>query len=653
MSYAVKYQYSFKSFENDDCVVYFFVKDYSGGITILDPGASPFILREFNTDRDFFKPIRGFQAEMQVLATPSISLEDFVFNEDDSVLVQFFVNGDRFWIGYLMNDDIQEDWIDTFHYITLRATDGLGQIQGAPVTTIDGQADIEEYLSYAIASTPIPNFIGTVIVNNLFYDGMQDKADGNFHPLNQVDVDGKTFEGLNNQEILERVNRAWGQTIYQYRGVWWIARQEEFIHNNTIRGITKGIFSNNGLNKDFTVNIGVDESIKPVAPLMLRTIRRPFKETRINYRIEYPRELFCNQSFLNGDVILPTTNTFTIDCWTLLKGAVNAPVAGTTDWYRKEERDVDDNITDNYVYFEKDTTQHWMKSQPITLNQDDKIVFSVDFRAQGAAASGQANIAIAMLQFEPFTGSTYYTLNDDGDWIPTNTSYSTNVKRVNMSYAAGESLLTWKNLEVRTKGVPAPGRLYVSLFNTMTSNPFRDANFKGLEVQIRESSFIPGVLGDFDKYTLTETIRQNYEEQIYLDDSNNRSHKGALFYSGNLTGDNWYRYDYPSERLTFKRHNAIAKMLLNRRNRYQLEVNMLGLKYPDNGTDRIVWLMNKFVFVDDAPNKQFMITNLSEMDFYNSTWKANLIEVWDSSDDDSLVNYPEHSFGNIYQRDVN
>lgn len=74
MAYAVKYQYSFKSFQGDDGLVYFFVKDYSGPITILDGGANPFKLREFNTDNDFFKPVRGFQAEMEILATPSISL---------------------------------------------------------------------------------------------------------------------------------------------------------------------------------------------------------------------------------------------------------------------------------------------------------------------------------------------------------------------------------------------------------------------------------------------------------------------------------------------------------------------------------------------------------------------------------------------------
>jgi hypothetical protein len=77
---------------------------------------------------------------------------------------------------------------------------------------------------------------------------------------------------------------------------------------------------------------------------------------------------------------------------------------------------------------------------------------------------------------------------------------------------------------------------------------------------------------------------------------------------------------------------------------------MFGLTWDDG---KPIWLQNKFVFVDDAPTKKFMIVNLSEMDFSSATWKADLIEVWDDDlDDNDPDEYPVHTFANIYKKDV-
>jgi hypothetical protein len=60
-------------------------------------------------------------------------------------------------------------------------------------------------------------------------------------------------------------------------------------------------------------------------------------------------------------------------------------------------------------------------------------------------------------------------------------------------------------------------------------------------------------------------------------------------------------------------------------------------------------LMSRFIFSDDAPNKQFMIVNLQEIDFVSCQWKATLIETYDSTLDSTLTDYPPHSFDFLYQ----
>jgi hypothetical protein len=61
--------------------------------------------------------------------------------------------------------------------------------------------------------------------------------------------------------------------------------------------------------------------------------------------------------------------------------------------------------------------------------------------------------------------------------------------------------------------------------------------------------------------------------------------------------------------------------------------------------------MNRFVFTDDAPTKQWMIVNLQEMDFNSCIWRATLIEVYDSEIDtaEELINYPTHTYDYIFE----
>jgi hypothetical protein len=642
MSYTLKYRYNFKSFDDNDCRVDIFIKDAAAGLTILNPGARPFILREFNSDNDFFKPTRGFIAEMEILSN-NVSMDAFLNDEDDGVQVQFYFNGTSFWTGWLMQDDFGENWIDTNHYITLRATDGLGTVSSDPMPQVTGQAPIIDYIGYALDATPL-NFLDRRVVCNLFYLGMDDRADGEYNPLDSTTVDGRTFQGDNQQTVLEKIMSGWTMTVYQYYGKWFVARLEEWLTNNPIYGLLEEfLLPDVQFNNTYEVNIGVNEGIKPIMPEMLRSIKRPAKYNKIEYYYRFPDEIVCNQTFLEGSPIIPTTTTFTVECWELRKGSLTTPVTATVDYYRREEKDADDNIIDNYLFIEYDTTSHHVISEPILFNIKDSLELSVDFRGQRNTFVGPYNKNIAAARLTD--GVDTYWLDDDGSWNVAQTA-------VNISWGLNEDYGDWKTRTVTSKSAPIAGDLYIYLRNPFTTED-SDANFKGLELIIKEASKQPGVIGDYDLYTLPEKIDNSYTEEIFMDDTNNRYHKGALHYNGDLTGDNWYRMDFPTERLTFKRHKAIAHMFFSKRYRQRLQVNMFGNTWMDGVTLRPIWLQNKFVFVDDAPTKKYMITNLSEMNFADATWKADLIEVWDSGlDDNTPENYPaSHTFANIYEKD--
>jgi hypothetical protein len=643
---ASKYQYTWLTPHGNECRVEFDFSDYTGNPTIVDPTNRPFVIREYNSENDLFKPIRATQAEMQILSSSTVSMDDFVRDSDDIVTVKFYFESNLFWKGNLVQDDFQEEWTDTRHVITLRAADGFGQIDAAELTIPGGQNSFLDYMALAVEPTTLTDnaiLVNSFFINDVYYDGMT-VTDG--LSLSQCTVDGRTFQGDSRSNILTKINRAWAQTIFQHVGKWFTMRLEPMFAEGDVTRINYNFISGNSTStKNYTVNVGPSEAVRLVAPFALKSVSRKTKKDRVEFYYEFPTEIIENQGFLDGDIIIPTTDTYTIDNWTLYKTSFGTPVAGTADYWRKEEKDVDGNITDNYMFIGSDAALHYSKSTGILLNVGDRMDLSFEFRSQRNVSAGPGNIEAAAVLFE--TATDKYTLNEDGEWYLSNASYTTNFKFIQVSYSAAELLTDWKNVEVKSKQVPGEGTLYFCFVNNHGTDT--DSNFKGLDIVIREASKQPGVVGDYDQYTKTEDIKANYTEQIFMDDSNNRYHKGAIHYAGDLTGDNWFRTSNNTERLTFKRMGLISHMLISSRNRIKLDVTLDGLSWLDGGVTRPVWFQNKFVFHDE-PDKRFMITNLSEMDFGEGRIRASMLEVHDVNIDP--MDYPEHTFGNIYEKDT-
>jgi hypothetical protein len=660
MSYNVKYKVPFKSGDYD-CEVRFKFKAYNGTtFDVLNAGPRAFVLREYNTDLDFFKPLRPMQAEIEILATPSIRMEDFLANNDDEVLVEFWFNGQKFWTGFVMQDDFQEPWIDTAHLFTLRATDGLGTIDQQDDPTFTGRNYMTDYVTQCIDGAALQNHYydyGFYVICNLFYQGMIDKSSSGTYEtaLTQAQVDKETFRGFNRKEIVEKINKAWSMTLFQYMGSWWWIRMEEYLNDNPLKGsVYQTGLDTGGFTKTFDVPIGVGETIKPITPYMLRSVNRPSKWDKITFFYKFPEQPLCNQDFTDGGITsdTPTEKKYSINCWSLLKSSLGSPTGGTLTWYRRELYDADGNMTDNYAIIESGLTGnfHYMKSGGIVVGAQNTVNISFSTSDPFALTTSNGNKTVAYVLFE--TATQKYTLDDDGAWALSNSSYTTNVKSLHLSWSSAESFKDWKELNVKSNPTPGQGTMYICLVNMDLSTQAMNQAFKDLQFTLKEQTSTAQVVGDYDQYTLSPVINKTFEEEICMDDSNNLLHLGSLTHLGNLTGDNWYRTDFSTERLTFKRHKAIAHMLYNRRVRQRLEVNMTGLTWVDGAMVKPIGLMNRFIFTDDAPGKVFMILNLNELDFSKNTWKAQLVEIWDDADDKNPANYPPHSFANIYQKDV-
>jgi hypothetical protein len=659
---AEKYRYSFKTLEGQTCVVRFDFEGFVGSSTTLIGADQPFALGEFNTDENIFKPIRAQLATMNIIGSASgVTTNDFMMDNDDDVIVYFdFGSWTNYWMGYLTQDDFQETWIDTNHILTLRATEGLGLLKetklGNNGAELIGTFTPFQLLEYAMQGA-VQNFVDYRIFSNLFHVSMND---GNTYTgFDQCKIEAKTFqidvlEYDDSYTTIEKINIAWNQTIYMYRGKWVIFRIEELYCPTTdnFRGFRSNSSTRTLINTRYDVNIGVDESVKPITPEMLRFLKRRTKQDIIEHSFEPINEIVQNGSFARGSFIIEIGNvkSFNIDSWTWQEGGTSAaptftsPITPSTgSLSRLEVYDGSFGILeDNYVRFDSaiastNAVYRWIKSTNVELLQGEKIKFSVDTRYKNVFTDDGIKRQAYILLYG--TTNNYY-LKDDGTWVLTNSTFSTNENYLGTSYLlSGDPLFSdWITLSVDSQPAPQSGNINIILLNDHRTweSGGQESYYKSLQVQI-----LSGFNGQFDIditgiqsiFTKSDTLKMVDQNSIYFDDSFSNNYKGALLETDGvtLTDRQWHRKRYPAEIIGFRKENTVAHWQFNRFDRNKIDANFYGLTWS-GGTEPI-GLINTLKFVDDDPDKIYAILNLKDIDFASSTWSATLIEIWDNNRD--------------------
>lgn len=675
-SYGEKYNIIFKTRQNQDCKVRMYIDGYSGSIIELKGALSPFTLSEFNSDEDIYKPLRPQQATISFVSQTGVEIDDFLGNSDVFCYVAFeFMSTTRFyWIGYLLQDDFQEVWQDTQHIITLRATEGLGLLKEQPLTDNAGDELIGNFTPYAYlgyaTNGSVQTFVRTHIISNLYHSSMDDTLTDS--SLEQCYIDARTFstgDGFyeDKYSVIEKINRAFSQTMFQYRSRWYFVRPEEFYIPNTddLRVINKYSLGTSTItNERFDVNVGVNEEVKPISPEMLRFIKRPTKVDTINVGYEYPSELICNQSLRRGSVITSTSTykTYTVDSWTAYKGLRESPTPVTVAKYRKETLDTFGNVTDNYLYLEYEDVgtsagADWWQSCDIKVNKGDILNLSFKWRSSetGNIVSPIPTFNVAQILYKAEASPQFRAgIVNDGSWVISGgdwDSFATIPYLTLTPSASSTSNNSYFDVSVTSKPVIRDGIVRILLSNTVAksyNNNWADIQFT-IDGTIN-GLFTNNIFGDFDKFTKTDDYKSNFDDTIYLDDLTNFNFKGVIYDAAGSTPTTptWYRYRYNTEEFRFKKQNLIAHWENTRFYRNKIDVTFFGLTWNDNTLP--IGLINTIKFVDDDPDKIYCIANLKDIDFVNSTWTATLVEIYDENRDAGVeTTYPTFKHDFIYK----
>lgn len=651
---AEKYRIEFQSLQGQTCVVRFDFTSHAGGSITLKGGLNPFVLRENNTNEDWFKPVRPMMAEIQIATDGGgVTIDDFLTDTDNQIKVSFdFGSWTNYWVGWVMQDDFQEIWQETWHILVLRASDGLGLLQYVPLqdnagNELLGRKTPWQLIQYAMYQTPI-TFTNSVVINNLFHTSMTDG--NNQMPLDQCYIDVKTFQTNtpiqyeSSLEVLNKINSAFSQTIFQYKGQWHILRVEELYapFSTNLKGFTNSVSGRTAFDKRFDVEIGANSEMKFIAPDVIRFINRKQRLVKTKFMYDQFEEVLDNESFSRGALTSAGTSAKIYDLlyWGAGLPPLLTPNPTASLYGRQEEFDGAGRMIDNFAFITPDgNLTSFIYSNPVNIEKEDKLEFSFDVKYDDPTSyTGTAIHAYVLLKVSPSFG---YILDNDGNWIASTDPYypSAAIKTV---YTSRIKSNEYQSINIVSQPLPMNGeiRLYLIIGQEDFASPTLK-RFKNLKVNVITyfNSFSDrqniGIQSIYEKDIL---LRNETESEIFIDDGFSWQYKGNVFKNDQLTFTNkeWYRYRFKAtnERHGIRSSNLIAHWENTRFNRNKFDANMYGLVWNDGVTDQPLGLINTVKLVDDDPNKVYGILNLKEINFSNSTWSATLLELYDQYLDD-------------------
>jgi hypothetical protein len=668
----LKFFLEFENVQGDTCTVNFLYADYEGDPIRLFGGARPFVLSEFNTDNDLFKPVRPQQATIEVLASAAgVRMEDFIADNDEDVLIRFdFGEFTGYWYGYLSQEDIQETWIAQNHILTLRADDGFGRLKTIPLSD-DGARLVGTFTPFQLTQyamqTPVVTFLKSRVISNLYHTSMSSAS--NTTGIEQCTIDARTFETAPNEfedsyTVLEKINRAWSSTLFQWNGDWFVLRIEEMFTDGNLIGFRQNVpvvGQRTGINQRYDMEVGVMKDVKPVVPEMIKTLQKPSKQTTINYDWEKFVQIVCNETFQEGTetenfVGGTGTQKFTVEQWNHQKNSITSPAAATGTFERRVEYE-NYKIADDYIYIGFETGDTWVRSCNIYVTELDSVDIEFQYKVENSPGNARNQIVAVLLLYA--SDGTKYALSRLRQWV----QWTNDGEIVKLFLADSIPPTDWTtfnqsfddNTGIPNQEIPKAGYLNFLFYYDVSELSgggvyYKDFNLNITSIAERNRRRV--IRGDYDRYTIAKNVAKNYEETIYLDDAATNVYKGAIYEDDGftLTDDEWYRRRYNTERYTFKRQHAIARWFMNRSYKTKLDVNLYGLKWDISGTDYPIGIMNTLKFVDDAPTKIYAITNLKEVDFMSCIWSASLVEVYDTTVDQDVPGDTDvHTFDFYYE----
>lgn len=670
----IAYQVKFKNFESQMVEANIFDQDtYAVGREIeyrkLKPSGEPVRIECIDNDEDKFTPIRAKQCIIEFLSTNQINLNTFANGQDNRWYVEVKAADQIKFKGYLVLNDLQEDFLSPPNVVSLTAIDGLGLLKDIPLTDFNGVSPIVirpkvpyrwlDYLGWALAKTSLR--LPIYIEHNLREE---------HYPYDPFWVstflDAKTFEeeiGVC-EDCYSVLQKLLGETgfVTQHEGNWWIVRVDEIdSRNRYVFSVTPDLSTWVLHNDTYDKTIKRTEDIKWIERSAYVQLDRPHSHIKEQYNFDYPKEIIDNINFERGNFngvisVGPDESAFHLDDWEVVKNAGSI----TSTAYIKR-RYFNDYEKERFVVFtpQSSTATPWdyIKPNPVPVITKDKASVSVDFRwASNWTGTGTTTHFMMTIWIEVGPGDYWYYKQDSNSW--THTVILSNWY-CGMAWDSSVTNETeWQTLSIDLPPMPADGDLYIGLLNGRQSGSFDNVDMHYQNLQFTYEPFINGSYRKFSgqhwKIEQPGEYKAVRETDIYLTDSPRRLFKGAMMYVDAVT--NKYKlssrfYDYslsptmvaviPSVLYEYGWFQAQSVWNQYRRVMRIFDGEMLGLTEDD-----LPDLIHRYILVDPSPHtrlRYFLCLHYT-MSLKTCRWTAYFAEVFKTDEEKVYDDSTEFKF---------
>lgn len=562
MAYITNYRIQFNNIEGQACEV--LIEDTASGTGTatyndMTGTATPCVVRVIDNNTDPFAPIKAKECVIEFVAG-DYDINTFAFGYDNRFKVTYSIATVVYFVGYLVMDEMQQDYQPVEHGIPVRltATDNIGTLKdvdltnfGAPIT--DGHFSIVQYLAWIFKATNLQLNI------NVVWNVREEDSDTNLGHLETTFIHSLTFEKeIGTKEdcytVLQKICNSLHARCFQENGSWWFVRIHEQRWTNGpghsehwIYDYTGDLTSHGSTYTSYYIGHSYDAFF--INEDQELQIQRTDKYNKDVYKFEYPKEIIPNIDFSRGTFISGTNpKLYTVANWTLLRssgGSYSTPdntarIEKTYDVYGAESSRIL-RITAGTA-----SNVYYLKSEEIPVGAGDKFNTGVEFKwsANYNGNSGTSWIPIMQVRLSGDDGSEWLWTDGTSAGSLNNSSYkpqwvnvSTPGTFINVYYymwhywdTTKQDETEWMGIDCEMQPVPVSGNVQICLIHA----GFRVSNVDMIFGNLR-FEYIPYINGTYTRYTgqhnkITSAYdyKSKKENDLVISNSPKKLFKGAL-----------------------------------------------------------------------------------------------------------------------------
>ncbi|WP_316817278.1 hypothetical protein [Pedobacter nyackensis] len=258
VGYGIKYKCEFTSIKGLDYKIYILQKEYDSAIYDLRMGGNPIQINYTNGSENKFEIIRGSECVLNFFSEYDGQFAEIMYADKNDFLVQILLNDELHWQGYIIQDNYNEPFASAPYPMSLRATDGLGDLKLIDFAQENGSIFLNNmtFVEVIINCLSLLNNGAELVTSNDVFEARIDRNVATNEAFNSLTVNPFVF--LKNElnvkkcdEVIRSILELFQCYIYYKGGKYHIERINYKINETISR-------------RTYNINFNGEQSILPV-----------------------------------------------------------------------------------------------------------------------------------------------------------------------------------------------------------------------------------------------------------------------------------------------------------------------------------------------------------------------------------------------------